>query len=457
MPRVLIVSANREQFPEPAFPVGAVYVAAALARRGADVRVFDAGLYRLPHVALRAALRRFRPDVVGLSLRNADNAAYPCSRFYLPDYARLVRTIRSSCNARLVLGGSAFAIFPDEIMQALGVDAGVVGDGEAVAAAFDTAWAGIRNARLRDLSGVGFPDDLQRVFPDFRRYRTIGIQTARGCPRRCIYCTYPLLEGRQTRPRSPQAVADEIERIVRTSGKTDFFFVDSLFNADERHMTAVLKAIIERRLEIRFSCYMMPAVSDPALFGLLKQAGCLAVDFGTDTGSPRLLVSFQKGFGVEDIRAVSAACRKHGIDFCHSLIFGAPGESEETIRETVTLMDEVEPRAVVAMIGVRIYPGTEMERAARLDGTLERGGSVLEPRFYYGGRDAAWLLPAVYAEVGGRSNWFFPGERDWSRLIGPRLLRLLQAHGPVWRAFRTGRPGDNLWTSLYRLYRRSVR
>ena len=105
--RVLLVSANREQFPEPVFPLGAAYVASALLREGSQVRVFDAGVTPFPLRSLRRALERFSPDLVGLSLRNVDNAAYPRSRCYLPGYVQIACEVRASSRASLVLGGSA--------------------------------------------------------------------------------------------------------------------------------------------------------------------------------------------------------------------------------------------------------------------------------------------------------------------------------------------------------------
>ena len=121
MDRVLLVVANREQFPEPAFPLGALYVAGALEAAGAEVRVFDAGLHRRPLAALRAELATFRPGVVGLSLRNADNASYPCTRSYIAWYERVAETVRASAPAaRIVLGGPAFSIFAAEICSSAG-------------------------------------------------------------------------------------------------------------------------------------------------------------------------------------------------------------------------------------------------------------------------------------------------------------------------------------------------
>ena len=184
MARVLLIAANREQFPEPAFPLGAAYVSGALEAHGHDVRLFDAGLARRPLAALRRAVADHAPDVIGLSLRNIDNAAYPCTRSYVSWYEELAGAARSAAPAaRLIVGGSAFAIFPEELLELLGADVGVTGDGEAgMLAAIGNGHSGVLERRLDDLAAVGLPAGLERVFPSFRRYRTIGVQTARGCP-----------------------------------------------------------------------------------------------------------------------------------------------------------------------------------------------------------------------------------------------------------------------------------
>ena len=201
-------------------------------------------------------------------------------------------------------------------------------------------------------------------------------------------------------------------------------------------MVRILEKLAERNLPIRFSCYMQPKISDPGIFRLLKKTGCVAVDFGTDSGSSAILSSLQKPFTRDDITAVSLACRKAGIDFCHSLIFGGPGEVPETIAETVSLMDEISPRAVIAMAGIRIYPGTEMEQIAIREGVLRAGQSLLEPQFYFSPLGAQPLLRIVDETVGGRRNWFFPGKMNWSSTIGNRIFSFLYRKGPLWKTFR---------------------
>jgi radical SAM superfamily enzyme YgiQ (UPF0313 family) len=236
--------------------------------------------------------------------------------------------------------------------------------------------------------------------------------------------------------RSPESVADDIEFLFKVFGVHNFFIVDSIFNADEGHMVKILERIVSLNLEISFSCYLQPKISEHGIFRLLKRAGCVAVDFGADSGSSAMLDSLKKAFTPDDIRRVSNMCREAEIDFCHSIIFGGPGETEETIRETVALMDEISPKAIIAMTGVRIYPGTEMEQIALQEGILVPGKSLLEPNFYFSEMGPDLLLKKVFDIVDGRKNWFFPGQKDWSSTIGYKVLQFLYRKGPLWRTFK---------------------
>ena len=221
---------------------------------GGEARVFDAGAYRRPIPALKAAVAAFRPDVVGLSLRNADNAAWPYTRTYTAWYQQVTAAVRETApRARLVLGGPAFSIFPREMRRALLVRDGVVGDGEAAAALFATNELpeGIVELAQRDLAAVRLPAHLDAVWPEVNRFRTAGVQSARGCSYRCIYCTYPRLEGVHLRRRHPEAVVDEMERHRRERGAVEQFVVDSSFNADEAHMVAVCEEMRRRRSAAR--------------------------------------------------------------------------------------------------------------------------------------------------------------------------------------------------------------
>jgi radical SAM superfamily enzyme YgiQ (UPF0313 family) len=434
--RIFLISANTESFPEPVFPIGTVYTGNALQAQGAEVLIFDMR-HSLSGASLEKQLAAFSPDRIGISLRNLDNAAYPATLFYLPSHRSLIERVRASSSAPIILGGSAFSLFPEEMLSALGADAGVAGEGELAGGVFrDSVRGTVQKTGHSGCEHTMFPENIRKLFPDFPRYRTVGIQTARGCPNGCVYCTYPGLEGSSVRARDPEAVVSEMAKLHRDEGTREFFIVDALFNSDEGHMVKVIEKLASQHLPVRFACYLQPRVSDPGIFRLLKEAGCIAVDFGTDSGSEAMLRSLGKPFNRNDIRIASQACRDAGLDFCHSLLLGGPGETPGTIRETVSLMDETGARAVVAMTGIRIYPGTGIEKASREEGIIGEEESLLEPRFYFPSMGPSSLLRHAYEAGEGRRNWFFPGKRVWSRAVGFRILRFLHRRGPLWRMLR---------------------
>src|SRR5207302_10916580 len=128
--RVLLISANQEQSPNPVAPLGVCYVATAAAAAGHDVEVLDLCFVSDVEHAVREAVGRVRPDAIGLSLRNVDNCAYPDTVSYLPHYRGVVEASRRASAAPVILGGSAFTTMPAYYLRQLGAPYGVVGEGE---------------------------------------------------------------------------------------------------------------------------------------------------------------------------------------------------------------------------------------------------------------------------------------------------------------------------------------
>jgi len=463
MTKVLLVSANREFMPYPVFPLGVAYVESALAEAGCETRVFDVNRHRPEQVGglLAERIGRFRPNIIGFSIRNIDNLTYPISQSYIGEIRRLIETARSAAPASpIVLGGAGYSLFPLEALRELGGDVGVIGEAEGRMGPLVEALV-----RKRPLSTVGgivyrdggsfvltrpatpaeteFPEKAPRRTPfDLDFYGTEGgmgnVQTKRGCPFHCSYCTYPLLEGRRFRMRPPEAVADEFARLVELYGLEYLYIVDSYFNYPTAHAESVCRAIIARRLSVPWSCFAHPAHMTPRLAELMRQAGCASVELGTDAGSRTMLESLRKEMSPEQIVAASSACREAGIPFAHYLLLGGPGETDDTLSETFDLMDRCEPTAVIVMCGIRIYPGTPIELRAREEGLVEVGESLLEPKFYISPQVRSTLLERVADEAARRPNWIVPGLEI---NLSPRLMRWLRERGhkgPMWEllAFR---------------------
>ena len=456
--RVLLISANTEKLPDPVFPLGAAYMAAVAAERGHAVDTLDLCFLDAPHPALADKIRDGAPEVVGISLRNLDSSSYPQNTSYIDDYKALVEAVRALTDAPIVLGGAGFTVMPGPIMEYLDADIGVVGEGElAFPWLLDRLADGApltstpefccepvnggvcvtatgRIKRL-DLAGVpmrhGF--DLQGYY---ERGGALNIQTKRGCYFECVFCSYPLIEGSKVRMRTPAAVVDEMAEMRAAQGIRHWFFVDNIFNMPIRHAKEICETIAARGLDIEWSGYLNPKFIDAELCALMARSGCRAIEFGTDSGSPAMIASLKKEFEVADLRRASALCHQHDLKFCHSLIFGGPGETEQTVGETIALMDELQPTAVIALTGIRVLPGTGMVDIALRDGQIDPDDNLLYPKFYISPALEDRLIERIEAYARCHSNWIVPGLGIKTNVQVLQKLRERKIKGQLWRLLR---------------------
>jgi len=456
--RVLLVSANTEQLPDPVFPIGAACMAAVAAEAGHEVDTLDLCFAVAPGAALDAKLRGFAPDVVGISLRNLDSSSYPQNTSYIDDYKTLVDGVRARSDAPVVLGGAGFTVMPQTIMEYLHADAGVVGEGElafpwvlerlAAGAQLETTpeyrCARVDGgvcvtpvARIKRLDATALPMrqhfDMQRYY---ERGGALNIQTKRGCYFECVFCSYPLIEGSTVRMRSAAAVVDEIAEVRAAHGVRHWFFVDNIFNMPIRHAKEICEAIAARGLDIEWSGYLNPKFIDEELCALMARSGCRAIEFGTDSGSPRMIANLKKEFDVEDLRRASQLCHKYELKFCHSLIFGGPGETEQTVNETIGLMDDLQPTAVIALTGIRVLPGTAMVDIALRDGQIDADDNLLYPKFYISPGLEDGLVERIEAYARSHSNWIVPGLGIKTNICVLQKLRERKIKGQLWRLLR---------------------
>jgi radical SAM superfamily enzyme YgiQ (UPF0313 family) len=456
--RVLLISANTEKLPDPVFPIGAAYMAAVAVEHGHDVDTLDLCFLDAARPALEAKIRTFAPQVVGVSLRNLDSSSYPQNTSYIDDYRALIDTVRALTDAPIVLGGAGFTVMPGPIMETLHPDAGIVGEGELafpwllerLAAGtplestaeyrcerIDGGVAVTPVARIKRLDGTGLPMrerfDVQRYY---ERGGALNIQTKRGCTFECVFCSYPLIEGSKVRMRTPAAVVEEMAEVGAAHRIRHWFFVDNIFNLPIRHAKEICAAIIARGLDIEWSGYLNPKFVDEELCALMARSGCRAIEFGTDSGSPTMIANLRKEFDIADLRRASVLCHEYGLKFCHSLIFGGPGETEQTVAETIALMDETRPTAVIALTGIRVLPGTGMVDIALRDGQIEADDDLLYPRFYISPGLEERLIERIEAYARSHSNWIVPGLGIKTNIAVLQRLRAHKVKGQLWRLLR---------------------
>ena len=149
-----------------------------------------------------------------------------------------------------------------------------------------------------------------------------------------------------------------------------------------------------------------------------------------------MIANLKKEFEVDDLRHASALCHRHGLKFCHSLIFGGPGESERTVTETIDLMDELRPTAVIALTGIRVLPGTGMVEIALRDGQIDADDNLLHPKFYISPSLAGDLIERIESYAHSHSNWIVPGKGIKTNIAVLQKLRERKIKGQLWRLLR---------------------
>ncbi len=438
-----LINTNRMQ--PPIAPLGLDYVAGAVRAAGHDVELVDLNLSEAAAAALAEHFRRCRPDLVGLTFRNADDCFWPSGESFVPVLRRDIATVRRHTDAPIVLGGVGYSIFPQSLRTETGADFGICGDGEEATVALLNEIRGQR--RWDRVPGLIYREDgVLRVNPPawphqlqiptardgvdnetyFRLGGQIGIETKRGCPRPCSYCPDPLAKGRTHRLREPSEVAREMG-LLADRGLDVLHLCDAEFNLPPEHALAVCDALIERQLgnRVRWYAYLAVVPFSDELAGRMRRAGCVGINFTSDSTHPAMLAVYRQPHRREDVAMAVARCRAHGITVMLDLLLGGPGETPETVSETIASIRSMEPDSVGAALGIRVYPGTRMEALLAAEGPLAANRGLR--RHYSGPIDP--LLPTFYIspalgerpaglvrELIGDDPRFFPPEEE----AGPR-------------------------------------
>ena len=443
--KVLLISANILRIPYPVYPLGLDYVAGSLDSRY-QTKIADLNDFATSD-ELETSIREFSPDFVGVSIRNIDNTDVINSRGFLPEYQSLINRIRTNSNARIILGGSGFTIFPVEFMQALDADYGIVGEGERLSLLLDALE---KNLDVKQIPGVltkektdivyePWEGDIKRHFnpanPNTQFYLSHGgmlnLQTKRGCPFHCTYCTYPHIEGARMRFFPPREVARNA-RELQDAGAKYIFITDSAFNASYDHSSQVAKAFIEARVSIPWGGFFAPTIPPDDYFKLMADAGLTHVEFGTESLSDTVLNNLRKPFASGDVFAAHEKALEASLHIAHYLLLGGPGENKQTLQKTLIGLDSMERAVFFFFCGIRIYPHTDLYDVALREGQIGAEQNILPPVFYRSGEiSVAEIMQMVENHANGRPNWLIgAGEAKATRVL-PKLYRR-GFTGPLW-------------------------
>jgi len=443
--KLLFVSANRYTNPYPVYPLGISYLSTYLRERlpHYEIKTFDFNLNA--REAFVEMIAGFAPDYIGLSLRNIDDVNFYSQESFINGYKSIVEAVRENTTVPLIAGGSAFSIYPRELFNFFSPDYGIHGEGEEslyhLLNSLDAAKPDLTIDGLVYRSGneimvngrkhfIKTPDlDFDTGLLDFYwdKAGMVNVQTKRGCPYNCIYCTYPLIEGHNVRTLDPDKIVYTLRQLYEKHKVDYVFFTDSVFNISPQFNIDLATRMIDSGLPMHWGAYFSPHHLSLESLKLFARAGLTHIEFGTESLSDTTLKKYGKHFDVNEVVRVSEYCNEAAIYFCHFMIIGGYGETEDTINESFENSKRIENTVFFPFVGMRIYPGTVLHQIALKEGIVKEGDNLLEP-VYYVAPDINYQTLKERADLTGR-RWVFPDE-DVATVMN--RMRKRKRKGSLW-------------------------
>lgn len=420
--RVLLVQAFTALDMELVYPLGLAYLAAHL--DGHEVEIFDLNLYKDgdPWAELTKCLDRFKPEVVGISLRNMKvGMPHKYTDDFQPQQETIEHIKRHRPGVKVIAGGTAFSLYAEAMMRRVpAIDIGVWGEAEyrfpELLTKLDRPWEvpGVywRNGETVEYTGVPPKVDFRSLRHPRRdlvphepylksSFVSVGVQAKRGCALRCIHCSDTFLLGHQVRTRTPADVVDEIEELVYDHGVRQMFFCDQIFNIPVQHAIDICKEIVDRKLEVAWSAWFNEhrnTLPDELLVWL-KRAGCGLLSFSPDHVDDRMLKNLDKNFRYEDMRYTVQVAKKYGMDVEYSFFLNSPGEDLRSLLRILQFLawarwqlgEHLRTFTLLLMQPIRIYPHTRLAELARREGIISADHDLIEAQYWNPG----WLRYAV--------------------------------------------------------------
>ena len=300
----------------------------------------------------------------------------------------------------IVLGGAGYSLYPEAILAASEADIGIEGEGEAV---FNMVLERLENNKTLDglpgvhVKGRGLmaerllimePDNFALPDPDFLIAAPgdtsdlwIPVQTRRGCPMRCSYCSTGTIEGTITRKRSLKNVVEWITKL-ESRGVNQFYFVDNTFNLPPSYATALCRELAKASLKLKWRCILYPYHLDESLVEAMAGAGCFEAAVGFESGNEKVLKAMNKRFRLEDVAQACSLLKRYGIRQMGFLLLGGPGETRKSVEESLSFADFLDLESMRVTVGIRIYPGTALAEQARREGVIATDDDLFTPKFY---------------------------------------------------------------------------
>ena len=435
--RILLIATNRHnrwmshEEVRP-LPIGLAYVAAYIDPQRHPLKVLDL-MFADDYLAeTEAVVREFKPDLVGISIRNLDNGSYVNPQSALPVTRDVIQRIRSCSEATIACGGPAFSTLPEECFRYLEPDVGLAGDSaETFAQLADLlerkkkyhTLSGlvyrdgeeIITAPHRASSGLEIPPRLEDLdLPSYRKAGFgVGVITKLGWYSSTVASPTSTDEWRIIRP--VQEVAEEVRRLKNKFNLQEFFFIDQAFNRPSQYAKDLCNCLINEQLDIKWNTNLQPQECDQELVSLMVRAGCQMVLIGGASMPASLAYeednsdSLTLSTIIAGLQHLCNMCAAQGLPYSITQGFGEPGETQNSIRTKLAFLSAAAGKdraAPVALrIGNRLLPGSELTKQAAQERLIESECDLLMPVYYVTPIVRANILETLQSAVSTHPTW----------------------------------------------------
>ena len=352
--KVLLISVNT--FPaEFAYPLGMSVVAKVLSNAGYEVKQFDFFASNKSYDKFKEIFENFCPNIITISIRNSMKESIEIAK----NFVNIIRLKNSKI--KIILGGTGFTVNSDECFNQIESDYGFVGQAED---GFVEFIQNIINNKQKekifysknnnDLSGALYDIDLLKFYNKYPW--AIGISTKRGCKYKCLYCQYKKFDGINIKYRNIDSVISDIQ-FLKKQNIENIAFTDSIFNDDSNNHIKLLEEMLKKDLNIKWHAFLRPKLLDDNSLELMKKTGLCAVNIAVDASTDETLIGMQKDFNWNDVEQSLNLLKKYDVYVTTNIIFGGPKETEETLKQGIQNVKNIEHN--VNNFDIKIFIGRE--------------------------------------------------------------------------------------------------
>jgi len=363
-------------------PLGLAYMAAVLDQNNFEVKIIDCPVNRYDYNKLQTELTSFEPAIIGIgSMTPIAEAAF-----------QTAQTAKQACpNAQIILGGP-HATFQDRDILATEKSIDLIVRGEGEETLLELANQAQTNKPLNDIKGISFRKDQEIIqtpnrppiqnldslprpaykYVPIEKYwvqgqKLLSVITSRGCPYKCPFCVASQMFGQQFRARSPQNVLDELQWLQSEYGAEGIAFQDDTLTFDKKRAADICDGMIERKINLRWGCGTRADTVTKELLQKMAKAHCDEVMFGIESGCEQMRQTLKHGVTNQQCHNAIKWAKDAGMFVTVSVIIGYPGETKQTLQETLDFVRKTEPDDAW-LCHATPFPGTQLRELVEKNG-----------------------------------------------------------------------------------------